>query len=103
MNRAAMTAVDYAAARISNCSAREGLGLKANLACRFRIMWTISMPDRMMLADAMDLKPTIGRAATFDGAVVLTASEHLEPSATAEGHAIQTVIEKFATEPSSSC
>ncbi len=97
-----MTALDYAAARISNCSAREGLGLKANLACRFRIMWTISMPDGMMLADAMDLKPTIGRR-DVDGAVVLTASEHLEPSATAEGHTIQTVIEKFAAEPSSSC
>ena len=36
----------YAAAqavRISNCSARDGFGLKAYLACRLRIMWTISM------------------------------------------------------------
>ena len=33
------------AVRISNCSARDGFGLKAYLACRLRIMWTISMSD----------------------------------------------------------
>ena len=49
------------AARMANCSARDGSGLKAYLACRLRIMWTISMPDRMMPAVRDDLKPSIGR------------------------------------------
>lgn len=30
---------------MANCSAKDGLGLRAYLACRLRIMWTISMPD----------------------------------------------------------
>ncbi len=49
------------AARISNCSAKDGFGLKAYLACRLRIMWIISIPDRMVEAVAVDLKPSIGR------------------------------------------
>lgn len=40
---------------MANCWARDGLGLKAYLACRLRIMWIISIPDRMMEAAAVDL------------------------------------------------
>ena len=35
--------------------------MKANLACRLRIMWIISMPPRMIRALSMVLKPSIGR------------------------------------------
>ena len=51
---------DYAV-KIANCSADDGLGLNANLACRLRIMWTNSMPDKMTLVEHVDLKPSIGR------------------------------------------
>ena len=33
----------------------------AALACRLRIIWISSMPDRMVAAHAFDLKPSIGR------------------------------------------
>lgn len=33
---------------------------QTNLACRLRIVATISMPERMMLAVTVDLKPSIG-------------------------------------------
>lgn len=36
------------AARFSNCSAKDGFGSKAYPACRLRIMWTISIPARMV-------------------------------------------------------
>ena len=49
------------AARMSNCSAREGRGLKAYLACRLRIMAMISMPPRMVRALSADLNPSMGR------------------------------------------
>src|SRR6516225_3116209 len=49
------------AARMSNCSAREGRGLKAYLACRLRIMAIISMPPRMVRALSADLNPSMGR------------------------------------------
>jgi hypothetical protein len=34
--------------------------LKANLACRLRIIWTNSMPDRIVAALSTDLNPSIG-------------------------------------------
>jgi hypothetical protein len=49
------------AASMSNCSARDGFGLKANLACRLRIMWISSTPDRIISAAFSDLNPSIGR------------------------------------------
>ena len=49
------------AARMSNCSAREGRGLKAYLAWCLRIMAIISMPLRIVRALSVDLKPSIGR------------------------------------------
>ena len=34
---------------------RDGFGLKANLACRLRIMWISSIPERIMSAVFSDL------------------------------------------------
>ena len=49
------------AARMSNCSANEGRGLKAYLAWCLRIMPIISMPPRIVRALSVDLKPNMGR------------------------------------------
>jgi hypothetical protein len=42
------------AARISNCSATDGAAVKVCPACPLRIMWTISMPERIVAAQVID-------------------------------------------------
>ena len=66
-----MMALDHAAARISNYSAIKGLGLKANLACSLRIMWTISMPDRVALAATWPFEAEHWPHAALDPPMVL--------------------------------
>ncbi len=51
----------HAAPMISNCSAIDRFGLQAYLACRLRIIWIISIPAKVAVALANDLKPSIGR------------------------------------------